>query len=187
MYNYNPSKRDFYEWLNTRTLIGPQKVYRKDWISSFHGSITLWMASLGYKMNETWKHSPLALAKWLYCIQIIEVAQQDYMRTMYYEEPNHRDTLEDRDRYEFILDYMAVEKFLENYEQNEELCQRGKAGMRVYAELPDLLYRYIDLENSKQGHYISRILETNNSDSEDDDGGNRNTDSYLADSADGWH
>ena len=61
------------------------------------------------------------IRKYLYCIQIIEVARQDYMGTMCYEEPNHRDTLEDRDRYEFILDYMAVEEFLENYDKNEEL------------------------------------------------------------------
>lgn len=182
-----PSKKDFYGWLNTLSLIGGQKVYRKEWISSFHTSITRWMSSLGYKMNESWKQSPVALAKWLYCIQVIEVGRRDYMGSIYYEEPNHRDTLEDRDRYEFIVDYMAVEEFLENYDKNEELCQRGKAGMRVYTELADFLYRYIDLENSKQGHYISRILEANMSDSEEDDSSNRITDAYLADSVEGWH
>ena len=187
MYNYKPSKRDFYLWLNSSSLIGGQKIYRKDWISWFHGAITRWMSSLGYKMNESWKQTPILLARWLYCIQVIEIARQDYMGKMYYDDPNHRDTFEDRERYDFIVNYMEIEKFLDNFETNEELCERGKSGMRVRVEFADFLYIHLDIENSKQGHYVNRIIDANLSDNEDDEMGGRNIDSYVVDSAEGWH
>jgi hypothetical protein len=183
---YKASKRDFYRWLHSTSLIGAQRVARKDWITGFHQAITGWMYKLGYRMTESWKQSPLALARWLYCVQVVEIGRRDYMGVINYEEPNHRDTQEDRDRYEFIVDHMAVEDFIDKFKQNEELDVYGKAGSRTQIELAEFLYRHIDIENSKQGHYVSRLLEPS-SDSEEDDTGLRNTDSYLADSAEGWH
>lgn len=188
MFHYKPCKRDFILWLNSSTLIGGEKVLRKEWIPWFHRAIERWMNTLGYTMNESWKQSPLILAKWLYCVHVVEVARQDYMGNLYYDEPNHRDTIEDKDRFETVVSFMEIEKFMGQFDENEDLCYRGKAGQRTQIDLAEFLYCHINVKNSKQGHYVTRILDANASDSDEDDAGVRsNMDNYVADSAEGWH
>ena len=59
-----------------------------------------------------------------------------------------------------------------------------KNGRILWDELQDMLWSYVDLEESTQGMQVVSWFDDSDSDS---DGGNGKVDVYIQDSAAGWH
>ena len=59
-----------------------------------------------------------------------------------------------------------------------------KNGRLLWDELQDMLWSYVDLEESTQGMQVVSWFDDSDSDS---DGGNGKVDVYIQDSAAGWH
>jgi hypothetical protein len=183
MYGYTPSKYDYVRWLTAKVWVtGNEKACRKDWIPSFTESVKVWMKSRGYTMNG--QFTPKAVAKWLYAIQVQEVARKKYLGPIYYPEITHRDWEEDWDTFDMEVSQENCEIFLEGWRNNSDLESDTPSGERVRVELQTLLYTYVDLESSKHGKRIAALLA--DSDSEDSDYENE-TDIYLREAMEGYH
>ena len=183
MYGYTPTVSDYKRWLNARVWVtGNQKACRKDYIPSFTQSLKVWMKKRGYTMSGSF--TPLSVAKWLYAIQIQEVARKNYMGPVYYPEPYHRDWEEDWDTFDMEVSQESCEEFLESYRNFEDFQFNMPSGERVKVEIQTLLYTYVDLESSKHGMRIARLL--SESDGEESDGENE-MDSYIRDIQEGYY
>ena len=183
MYGYTPSVNDYNRWLNAKVWVtGISKACRKEYIPSFTQSIKAWMKGRGYTMSGSFTGK--AVAKWLYAIQIQEVARKNKFGPIYYPEPYHRNWEEDWDTFDMEVSQEACEDFLEHYRNFEDFQFDMPSGDRVKVELQKFLYTYLDLESSKHGMKIARLL--GESDNEDSDGENE-MDSYLRDIQEGYY
>jgi hypothetical protein len=188
--NYVASHNDYKIWLKQKVWITPlNKCYRWEYIPMFAEDLTNWMKYLGYKMNGAWGNGSKAVAKWLYAIQVLEIAKKDSISLLAYPEIKHRNLPEDRDRYEIVVTYDEIEKFLKKWSDIDDLDMKRNQGRRVREELSDFLYHYIDLESSKHGIAITRYLEDGEEDEEEylQNGKPKNKDQYLLDAEEGWH
>ncbi len=182
--SYTPSVNDYNRWLQAKVWVtGNEKACRKEYIPSFTQSLTNWIKKRGYKMNGMF--TAKAVAKWLYAIQIQEVARRNHWGPIYYPGPYHRDWEEDWDTFDMEVSQESCEEFLEHWRNNEDLQFDLPSGDRVRVELQKLLYTYIHLESSKHGMKIARLL-AEASDNDDSEGENE-IDSYLRDTQEGFH
>lgn len=105
---------------------------------------------------------------------------------VYVPEIIHRNTVEDFDHFHHIVSCDAVRDFMRQWNKLEDTSCDTKAGERIWNELQDFLYVFVELESSKQGKVIARFWEDANSDS-DSDTNERKRDTYLRDANKGYH
>lgn len=191
---YKISEKDFQLWLDESVWVcDNKKGTRRDYIPYFADALTDWMHFIGYKMDDRWAKGHRVVAKWLYAIQVLEIAKRDYGAPLAYPEIIHRDWSEDRDTYNINIDYTMVEEFMESWKTIEDLDPETRWGQRVVLEMQTLLWHYIDLDTSKIGIKLAEKLITSDSDS--DSGGSRRgsgrrrkpDDIYLQEAREGLH
>ena len=186
--NYVASHNDYKIWLKQKIWVDSHiKSYRYEYIPNFTNEITKWMKKLGYTMNGMW--GAKAVSKWLYAIQVVEVAERNSYKALNYPEIRHRNTSEDRDRFEIIVSFDEINNFMNNWILIEDLDINTKKGGRVRDEMSEFLYCYLDLESSKHGIAITRYLEDGEEDEEEylQTAKPKNKDQYLLDAEEGWH
>lgn len=168
---YRHSHHDYQDWLHqTIWLTENEKGYRKEYIPAFYNSLTYFMKKKGYIMDGRWGRGPSIVARWLYAIHVHEVARKESCKPIGYPEIRHRDWPEDKDVFEFEIDLEAVEEFMDSWKNIEDMDCETREGFRVKVELPTLLYRYVDIDNSSQGRRMAQKLETfENEDSDKQD------------------
>ncbi len=182
--SYTPSVNDYNRWLQANVWVtGNEKASRNNYIPSFTQSLTNWMKKRGYRMSGMFTSK--AVARWLYAIQVQEVARRNHWGPIYYPVPYHRDWEEDWDTFDMEVSQESCEEFLESWRNNEDLQFDMPSGDRVRVELQTLLYTYVDLESSKHGMKIARLL-ADSDDVENSDDENE-MDSYLRDAQEGFH
>ena len=165
---YKATNRDFVSWLHQWVWVsGDEKARRKDWIPWFADSLTVWMEKKGYKMDGIWKKGHMAVARWLYAIQVQEVANKQYFGSLRYPEVKHRAWPEDRDYFECEVSVPSIETFLEGWQLVEDLDVNTPSGLRVRAELQQLLWTYLALESCRQGNRVARIVDAMGETSDD--------------------
>jgi hypothetical protein len=165
--HYSPSHKDYIEWCEQKVWVtGLTKEERYKWIPDFTTDVTRWMSKRGYKMHDTWNAK--AVAKWLYAIQVQEFARKNVNGPISYPDCRHRDWPEDRDIYECEVTLSDLETFMYRWRNVEDFDMSTRSGQRVLSELHTLLYTYLDLETSKHGIKIARILQEAENDSDSD-------------------
>lgn len=165
---YRPTNRDFVRWLHQSVWVsGDQKALRKDWIPWFADSLTRWMEEKGYKMDGYWKKGHMAVARWLYAIQVQVIANKEQYGPLRYPEVKHRAWPEDRDAFELEVSDPELEKFLGEWQLVEDLDIHTPSGQRVLCELRQLLWTYIELESCRQGKRVARVVDAMGESEED--------------------
>jgi hypothetical protein len=175
---------DYNLWLDQWVWVTDnEKMRRRDYIPVFKKEIEEWMKRRGYDMDMSWK-SKNVVGRWLYCIHVVEIVKQQRVGGIEYAEPNHRNWPEDRDTYEVYVNQDDIEEFLWNWRTNEDMSIETRVGQRVRDEILRFLYIFLDLETSKRGRTIARIM-ADTDDEDDDEKGDK--DMYLVDAQEGWH
>jgi hypothetical protein len=175
---------DYKLWLDQWVWVTDnRKMQRRDYIPVFKKEIESWMRSRGYEMDGYWKNKDV-VGRWLYCIHVVEIIKKERIGGIEYAEPNHRDWPEDRDTYEVYIQQDDIEEFLDTWRTNEDISIENRVGQRVREEIQRFLYIFLDLDTSKHGRMITRIM-IDTDDDDDDERGDR--DMYLVDAQEGWH
>jgi hypothetical protein len=165
---YKFGKDDFQDWLDQRVWIsGTQRIPRRQYIPVFAEELTSLCKKKGYVLDGRWGKGHKAVAKWMYALHIQVVARRNRYGPVTYPEIEHRDWPEDKDMFEINFDYEVLEEFFDSWRGNEDLDLQTDIGFRIFAELPTLLWHYVDLDESYQGRKMAKILESD-SESEDD-------------------
>lgn len=190
---YRATNSDYQIWLSQEIWSGADtRDIRGEVIRNFTQDLTAWLDKLGYKMNTTWGFR--AVSNWLYSLAVVEQASINSRRRVKYPEPMHRNMEEDYDYFSFLLDWETVEKFMEYYKYVDDFDIDTKMGRRVWFELTSMIYPYLDLDSSKNGHYIRELFESSDSDSDGAEHGVRRevrkqetNDVYLQEMQHGFH
>jgi hypothetical protein len=175
---YNRSEADFQRWLNSEIWInGCKKGCRREYIPDLAKSIEIWMGQRGYIMDSRW--GPLAVSKWLYAIQIAVVARKQSIHTLLgYPDVLHRNWPEDQDNFDMNVGFDEREEFLDGWDACEDFDKTMPSGQKIRLEFEELLWTYVNLEQSRQGRKVAALVE--DSDNEEDDD-NDIVDPYIQD------
>lgn len=165
---YRVSENDFQDWLDQYVWMnGVERWPRRDYIPIFAEELTVLCKRKGYVLDGRWKKGHKVVAKWLYALHVQVIARRNQYGSVQYPKIKHRDWPEDKDIFEINIDQEAVEKFLDKWREHEDFDLETHIGLRVAAELPILLWNYVDLESSLQGKRMAKILETDSESDED--------------------
>ena len=190
---YKISENDFQLWLDVPIWVSDnEKGTRREYIPELADALTDWMKMIGYKMDGRWGKGHRVVAKWLYAIHVVEIARRDTSGSLEYPEIIHRDWQEDYDEFTLNINYDIVHSFLEKWDTIEDFDIETRWGSRVYEELENLLWHYIDLDTSRIGIKLAEKLIVSDSDS--DSGGSRSgrrrrkmDDIYVQEAREGLH
>ena len=163
--SYITNKEDYIVWRSQPVWIGVAKCQRRAFINDFAVSIRKWMKTLGYTMEH---RLDTELSLWLYRLHVQEIARKKHGAPVYIPEPDHRDTQDDYDQYNMVVDHEAVTQLMSEWSNVQDMDMNSIVGKRVWYELQDFLYSVIDLESSKQGRLIARLWDTSGSNSDDE-------------------
>ena len=164
---YRTNNNDFHDWLHQHIWTSNfEKEARKYYIPYLYDHITEWMYEKGYVMDHRWNNrGPMIVAKWLYAIHVYEKALKLNNKPINYPEIIHRNWEEDKSHFDFIIDIEEIDFFFDEWKVVDDFDIDTAVGKRVKGEFRTFLYTYIDMNNSKQGRFISKKLEPD-SDSE---------------------
>lgn len=176
---YRADESDFKLWLAQPVWIADVKERRGTVLREFYTSLTGLLKKKGYTMDARWNSSVNPLTNWMYRISVEEYARYNYNKAVYIPGPSHRNTHEDYDHFNHIVDTDTICQFMKEWSFAEDFDSR--LGYRMQYELKDFVYNFLDLELSKQGRVIARFWEDSGSDSDD------GRDVYLRDANDGFH
>ena len=181
------SSVDFKKWLRQTVWVsGDCRLERKEYIPRFAEDLQRWMFNHGYKMNSRW--SSLAVARWLYSIHLLECVYKNSKYNLSYPTMFHRNWQEDRDKFEVILMPRDYEAFWDAWRNNEDFDPMTAVGTRTRNELPDMLYWHLNLDTSKHGRAVARVVDEMEEDEEEEVivGKKNEKDSYYQDVEDGF-
>ena len=179
---YRANKEDYIVWRSQPVWIGATRCERRAFINEFAVSIRKWMKTLGYTMEHRMDKE---LSLWLYRLHVQEIARKK-SEPVFIPEPTHRDTQDDFDQYNFIVNHEAVSQLMNEWSNTQDMDVNSIVGKRVWYELQDFLYSMIDLESSKQGRLIARLWDSSGSNS-DDEFDYKKPDVYVEEANKGLH
>ena len=160
---YKSDNADFQLWLSQPVWVGNDQAERATVIPYILGALSRFMKAYGYTMDSDWDASNgYNLAKWMYDIH------------------------EDRDEFYHTISCERIQMFMEGMQEMEDMEIDSPGGQRIFHGLQDFLYRFVDLESSKQGRLIAEMWDDSASDS-DEDFWNKKRDVYLVDTKKGYH
>jgi hypothetical protein len=181
---YRADKQDYIVWRSQPVWYADTKCERREIITEFASSIRVWMKSLGYTMEERLTKE---LSLWMYRLYVQEIARRRYGEPVYIPEPNHRNTQDDYDRYNMIVDTEAVMNFMDEWSHVEDMDVDSIIGKRIRYELQEFLYYVLDLESSKQGRVVARIWDNSGSNSDTEYEHDKKGDVYMEEAKKGMH
>jgi hypothetical protein len=158
---YRASANDFQDWLNQHVWVnGIERLPRRDSIPIFAEELTAWCKKKGYVLDGRWRKGHKAVAKWLYALHVQVIARRNRYGAIQYPDIEHRDWLEDKDMFDIQIDQESIEEFLDGWREHEDFDLRTDIGCRTAAELPTLIWHYVELDASYHGKKMARLLET---------------------------
>jgi len=180
--SYIANKDDYMVWRSQPVWIGATKCERRFVIHEFAVAARKWMKSLGYTMEHRMDKE---LSLWMYRLYVQEIARKKN-DPVFIPEPEHRDTQDDFDQYNMIVDHEAVREFMSEWANTQDMEENSLIGKRIWYGIQEFLYSVIDLESSKQGRLIARLWDNSgsNSDSEFD---YKKPDVYVEEANKGLH
>ena len=151
-------------WRSQPVWMAAIKCERRAFIGEFALAIRKWMKTLGYTMEHRLEKE---LSLWLYRLHVQEIALKKH-DPVFIPEPNHRNTQDDYDQYNMVVDHEAVRQLMSEWSTVQDMDVDSIIGKRVWYELQDFLYSMVDLESSKQGRLIARLWDTSGSNSDEE-------------------
>jgi hypothetical protein len=171
------SKSNFQRWLAQEFPVSYSEVLnRRSYIPLFAAEIQELLRRYGYVMDYRWKSGAFAIARWIYKIHCD-------IRTRY-PKIEHRNYVEDNDEYLDTVTDEVLQDFLSHWNHIPDFDVDTKYGRILRNELQNVLWAYIDIDESPQGVKIMGWLDGSDTES---DGGMAKVDSYLQDVDAGWH
>lgn len=184
---YKSDDADFQLWLSQPVWVGNDKAERATVIPYILGALSRFMKAHGYTMDSDWgAGNGYHLAKWMYDIHVQEYAHMNVNGHVKIPDILHRNTNEDRGEFYHVVSCERIEALMEGMQEMEDLDMSCPGGRRVLHELQDFLYRFVDLESSKQGRLIAEMWDESETDS-DEEFWNKKRDVYLVDMKKGYH
>lgn len=186
MSSYEANAHSFQRWLKQPVWVADHKERRGAVLRDFHNSLTYLMKTNGYIMDSRWHKGKVNhLTNWMYRIWLEEHVWFNRNKEVYIPAPMHRDTEEDYEHFNNIIDLNMIEDFMKEWSFAEDFdSESSRLAYRMEYGLQDFLYSFIDLERSKHGRTIAKIWEDSGSDSDDN---RKPRDVYLRDASDGFH
>lgn len=179
---YRADESDFKLWLDQPVWVADSKERRGTVMRDFHTSLTAMMKKNGYIMDGRWDSLVNPLTNWIYRLSLEEYARYNHNKDVYVPGPNHRNTQEDYDYFNHVVDNEMIRQFMQEWSFAEDFdSSSSRVAYRMEYELQDFLYNFLNLELSKHGRVIARFWEDSGSDSDD------GRDIYLRDASDGFH
>ena len=183
-YQFVMSKADFLAWFNQEIYFNSLVIEeRKHYFPRFAEELGSIMKSYGYTMDSRW--NSLTLAKWVYRIHVQEIARKKFDAPVWLGDIIHRDWNEDHSRYEEVIGDQDFTTYFQMWRDNEDFDTQSRVGQRLFRELPEFLYVYIDMEKSKQGQFIEELFDSDSDYAEETQVVKQ--DAYLQDAASGYH
>jgi hypothetical protein len=160
---YLTNKEDYIVWRSQPVWIGATVCERRFVMREFALAVRKWMKTLGYTMEHRMDKE---LSLWIYRLYVQKISKAD----VFIPEPDHRDTQDDFDQYNMIVDHEAVTQLMSEWSNVEDMDVNSVIGKLIWYGLQEFLYSVVDLESSKQGRLIARLWDNSgsNSDSEVD-------------------
>ena len=184
---YKSDAADFQLWLSQPVWVGNDQAERATVIPYILNSLSRFMKAHGYTMDSDWNSgNGYHLAKWMYDIHVQEYARMNVNGHVKIPDILHRNTNEDRDEFYHMISCERLEAFMEGIQEMEDFDMDSRPGQRIFHGLQDFLYRFVDLESSKQGRLIAEMWDDSGSDS-DEEFWNKKRDVYLVDMKRGYH
>jgi hypothetical protein len=180
-------KNDYNCWLNQYVWTDDNfQELRRDVLPEFAESLTKFMNGKGYVMDSDWYiHKVRIISNWLYAIHVKVVTGRTRETPLQYPPIQHRNTREDIDQFHHVISSEDYEMFLGSWGLHEDFDLESPVGQRTLLELPQLLWRYVDLENSSQGRLVASFW--CDSDSDDERFAHRGVDVYIEEARQGFH
>jgi hypothetical protein len=180
------TNNDFQVWLDQSVWItNVEKATRREYLPHFAEDLTHFMSACGYTMDSRWREGHMIVARWMYMIHVQEFVTRKYDAMICYGGIHHRDWNEDFHEYAKIMDFDKISSFMERWKFYEDLDPETRVGQRVLHDLQNLLYHFIDMDNSKIGIMVA-TAEDSDSDSEDVYRRTKD-DVYLMEAREGMH
>jgi hypothetical protein len=184
---YKSDAADFQLWLSQPVWVGNDQAERATVIPYILGGLSRFMKAHGYTMDSDWNAgNGYHLAKWMYDIHVQEYARMNLNGHVKIPDILHRNTNEDMTEFYHTISCERIEAFMEGMQEMEDLDMSSRTGQRIFHGLQDFLYRFVDLESSKQGRLIAEMWDDSGSDS-DEEFWNKKRDVYLVDTTRGYH
>jgi hypothetical protein len=180
---YRASKQDFMVWISQLVWLRGWQIERKEFIGIFASCLRTFMTQRGYKMEDRFEKE---FSMWLYRLHVQEV-RKNHGAPVHLPDVLHRDTDDDYERYQLIVDEDDLRKYIDPISDTDDLIADTHVANRIRYGLSEFLYRVIDIESSKQGRFIASLWDTSGSASESEGYEVRKKDDYLEDANKGFH
>lgn len=189
--NHIPTAADFQLWLDQPIWVTDcEKMTRRETYPEIAEEITRFLKSRGYTMDSAWGRGYRALARWAYQIHSRRMSN-DKGRALILPDVLHRNWPEDYEQFHHTISSDDVMDLFESWRHIEDFDLDSPLGQDLMMEFSSFLYRYLNLDVSKQGEKIARLFDSSDSDS---DAGwlkrkrpGRQTDIYLIEARQGMH
>lgn len=196
--NYYPTSSDFQVWLDQLIWVTDNsKLTRREVYPGLAEEITGFLRSRGYVMDHSWGRGHRAFARWVYQLHC-RFLSDDKERTIHVPDVLHRNLPEDYDQFHHTISSDDVMDLMEHWRHVEDFDPESPLSQEILVELSDFLYRWLDLDASKQGKKIAKLFDESESDSDGgwpkkkkpgkrQGGGKKPVDIYLVEATQGMH
>lgn len=161
----NTRTQKFSQWLNESAYIGKgitEGTVKDAMLHFFYQGVSPWIQGFGY----SWSQSEDCIARKFVraCYDIASTSLMDSKYTLEAPEPRHRNLVEDRDTFDFLVDTQSFVELLEEWE-----CYDQVVGTRLDFLLREFCYVWINVESGQAGTRTMKILEADTDNGSDDD------------------
>jgi len=186
---YQASAEDYRVWLDqTIWHNGLLRRARKHYIPAFADSLTEFLKRKGYTMHPRWGKGHGVVGRWLYRIAVCVYARNTPNAPIQYEFPGSETARpEDIDQFYHVIPTGDIQSALERWTVVEDLDPQTDMGKRVWIELETLVWKYLDLETSRQTSEVDAFFYDSESEYEWQTNTKGYTDEYIQDSSEGYH
>jgi hypothetical protein len=143
------------EWMDQPAYIGKgttEGTMRDALLHFFYEGVSPWITSFGYE----WINGETCVSKkflrFCYDIHVTLLMGDNY--SLQVPEPKHRDYLEDRETFDFIVDHWSFVELLEEWDCRDEIV-----GTRLDYLLREFCYVWIDVTAGKPGSWTKKSLD----------------------------
>lgn len=153
------------DWLNEFAYVGKgitEGTMEEAMLHFFYEGISPWIQGFGYSWSD---HEDKIARKFLrFCYAIYTTASLDTKYTLEAPEPKHRNYVEDRDTFDYIVDTRSFIDFLDIWKFRDEIV-----GTRLEYLLREFCYVWINVHSGKPGAMTQAAIDADMDDMSDEE------------------
>ena len=151
----------FVDWKESFAYVGhgvQEGTMEEAMLHFFYSGLSPWIKNFGY----SWFYDEDDIAKkFVYHCYVLMTSPDTHL--LLPPKAKHRDLKEDRDTFDYIVDTVSFIDFLEEWKSRDDIVGTGRDHL-----LREFCYVWIDTRSGKPGAYTERILEADETDSEEE-------------------